>query len=134
MSEERELIPEEHRAIMEELGWDEDEYFQKMRVLNRDGVTLEELAEWKRQYGDVYRDVFLGRPFYYRSITRKEHTQQVMNLTADYHKREEIIASLCTLHPKDYDFSEGPGGLATRLMELILDHSGFITDGPTMTF
>lgn len=128
------MIPEEHRELVEVLGWDEDEYLAKIRVLDRDGVTLEQLAEWKSKYGDVYRDSFGGKVFYYRPIQRREHTEQVMNTQTTYTEREEIVAKMCTLHPADYDFTSGPAGMASRLMELILDHSGFVTDGPTMVF
>lgn len=128
------VIPDEHKELVELLGWDEEEYIARIRILNEDGVTLEELAEWKSTWGDVYRDSFAGRVFYYRPIQRKEHTEEVMGTQTTYTEREEIVSKMCTLHPKDYDFSNGPAGMASRLMELILDHSGFVTDGPTMVF
>lgn len=126
-------IPKEHKAIVEKLGWDPVAYEGYIRVLERDGVTLEQLAQWKEEYGEVYRDAFVGKAFYYRTLTRKEYLEQVMTLN-NYSEREEKVCELCTLHPAGYDFANGKGGIASRLMELILDKSGFITDGPTMSF
>jgi len=128
------MIPEEHRELVEVLGWDEDEYLAKIRVLDRDGVTLEQLAEWKSKYGDVYRESFGGKVFYYRPIQRQEHTEQVMNTQTTYTERDEIIATRCTLHAAEYEFTSGPAGMASRVMELSLDHSGFVTDGPAIVF
>lgn len=127
-------IPEHHRALCEELGWSPKEYQRRISVLEQDGVTLEQLAEWKRKYGEVYRTTFIGRPFYYRAMTRPEYREHIVNSTMDYNEREEFISSMCTLYPQEYDFASGPAGIASRLMELILDHSGFVTDGPTMSF
>lgn len=126
-------IPEAHKAIAEKLGWDAETYEARIRVLERDGVSLEQLARWKEQYGEVFRDTFNGQAFYYRTLSRQEYLKEVMAV-AEYHKREEKVCELCTLHPAGYDFANGKGGIPSRLMELILDKSGFITDGPTLSF
>jgi hypothetical protein len=97
------------------------------------GVTQEQIAEWKSKYGDIYLISLGEEKFVYRPIKRFEYKTIMANTEANRAFNEEKIVQMCVVYPV-LDVTKIPtlkAGTITTLVELVMAASNFgITEEP----
>ncbi|UYX56212.1 hypothetical protein M3Y14_33720 (plasmid) [Bacillus thuringiensis] len=88
-----------------------------------EGLTINNLIEWKQQFGDIYQLDILGQTYIFRALGREEYKEIVL-LDLDLGEFQEVICSQVVIYPYDYDYSVGIAGIAEILSDGILDVSG----------
>lgn len=91
------------------------------------GLTVEMVWEFKKQYGNVYVVEVCDQIYLYRAMSKPEY-KSIMNLEgATREMQEEKIAEKCVLFPalSMQNLRMGLAGLATTLAEYIMRASGF---------
>lgn len=103
------------------------------------GPTFDQIENWKKEFGDVYRIDFDEQPFIFRTISRFEYKQMVNEVEGNQSNqttwfREEQICQKAVLFPEGYgrdEMTEGKAGIPTVVSEYVLSKSGFNSDaGP----
>lgn len=87
--------------------------------------SIQQILEWKRDYGDVFQLVIGEREFVYRPIGREEY-KQIILMDLDLGEFQEMICSLGVIYPEVYDYTKGVAGIAAVLSDAILDASGLL--------
>lgn len=99
--------------------------------------TQEIIAEWKKNYGNVYRIALVDRDYYYRGLMRAEYKSIVKTSTPgttmltpvpdEALRTEEAIVMMATLWPEinDGNIQATLTGVITRLAEEIMNMSGY---------
>lgn len=99
--------------------------------------THEELDQPTRDFLDLteiflglqeeHRNVFMieieGTIFFYRSLGRSEWKKIVQNEELSELEKQDIVCSLCTLWPQEFDFNECSAGLPDILCKKVLQNS-----------
>jgi len=84
---------------------------------------IENIEEWKEIYEQVLATDIGGHHFIYRPLSRFEF-RRVEELDISDADKEEILCSIATLYPYEYDFSNAPmAGIPTLLCMEILESS-----------
>lgn len=86
-------------------------------------LTINNLIEWKQQFGDIYQLDILEQTYIFRALGREEYKEIVL-LDLDLGEFQEVICSQVVIYPYDYDYSVGIAGIAEILSDGILDVSG----------
>ncbi|HDX9673991.1 TPA: hypothetical protein ROY08_001248 [Bacillus cereus] len=86
-------------------------------------LTINNLIEWKQQFGDIYQLDILEQTYIFRALGREEYKEIVL-LDLDLGEFQEVICSQVVIYPYDYDYSVGVAGIAEILSDGILDVSG----------
>lgn len=87
-------------------------------------VNLSELIDSiESEYRDYFIDKVDNEIFIYTPLGRKDWIDICERTDLNQFKKEELICSLCTIYPKDYDFTECLAGIPTELSRLIIEHS-----------
>ena len=100
-----------------------------------DGVTKEQVNEWKEKYGDIYVATFSEEKYIYRPLKRFEY-KQILSLNQTQDARtfaEEKVAEKCIVWPKveSAKLSTLKAGTISTLVDLIMAASNFgITEEP----
>jgi hypothetical protein len=128
------ILGKEAEELVEEL---EEDYEQDDNIeypddlepgsqLFPDGPTIEEINQWKAEYGEVYLTTINDDVFIWRPLARKE-LKEVHASASGVHQREETYCKMCNLWPADYDFADQneKAGIPSVLSEQILLKSGF---------
>lgn len=94
-------------------------------------VTQKEIADWKKEFGHVYRTRIGGIDVFWHKLRRKEY---VDIMTADYEEdgqarifaRQDRIVKSATLYPENVqEYIDGLAGFSTSIADEIMDRSGF---------
>lgn len=94
-------------------------------------VTQKQIADWKKEYGHVYRTRLGATDVFWHKLRRKEY---VDIMTADYTEegqarifaRQDRIVKAATLWPEDVEkYIDGLAGFSTSIADEIMDRSGF---------
>ncbi len=104
-----------------------------MKIKNASSETKEKqdsevsLSEFIESIEEKYRDYFIDKVdnevFIYTPIGRKDWIDICERTDLNQFKKEELICSICTIYPKNYDFTECLAGIPTELSKLIIEHS-----------
>ena len=99
------------------------------------GVTKEQVSEWKEKYGDIYVATFNEEEYIYRPLKRFEYKQILsINQTQDARTfAEEKVAEKCIIWPKieSAKLSTLKAGTISTIVDLIMAASNFgITEEP----
>lgn len=90
------------------------------------------LSEFIESIEEKYRDYFIDKVdnevFIYTPIGRKDWIDICERTDLNQFKKEELICSLCTIYPKNYDFTDCLAGIPTELSKLIIEHSYLTKD------
>lgn len=95
---------------------------QTQQVLNTQDIT-ELFFELKDEYRNVFIHQIDDQIFFYRSLGRKEYKEILENEQLDDLAKEEVICSVCTLWPENFDFENCDAGIPTVLAKAILKNS-----------
>lgn len=96
-------------------------------------VTTEQIAEWKKQFGHIYRTMVNGEGYVWHTLRRNEYVD-IMKMQFDDNvdsaermmTRQEEIVRTVILWPEDIDRElTERGALATSLADEIMTKSGF---------
>jgi len=97
-------------------------------------VTLnkQQIDEWKKQYGKVFRTVIGSDAFIWHRLTRKEYVALMMdeNVSEDgderLYQRQEMACKTAILWPENADeILQAEGCIASNLGGVIMERSGF---------
>jgi hypothetical protein len=91
------------------------------------GVTNEQIAEWKAKYGDVFLINLGDEKFIYRPLKRFEYKTIMLNADSTRAFNEEKIVQMCVINPV-MDVTKMPtlkAGTISTLVELIMAASNF---------
>jgi hypothetical protein len=97
-------------------------------ILFPGGPSLDQIEQWKSQFGEVYLTEFEEDVFIWRSLTRKEYKEVMKVERADNFYKEERICDRVILFPEGYNFiqmGQGKAGIPTLIAELVMEKSGF---------
>lgn len=109
---------------------------QEIRHEGRKNVVLndQQIQEWKRKWGKIYKTTIDGEVYIWRKLKRKEYVQIMSDADIDneetvgnriYHRQEQI-AKAVVLYPVDIEKRiEENAGLATSLSDEVVLRSGF---------
>lgn len=98
------------------------------------GPTEDMIANWKKQYGEIYMTEFDFGIFIWRTLGRLEYKKLLTDYEGDFDLqwfREEKIVEMCVLWPENYtheDIVNGRAGTPRLLAEQILNKSGFTSN------
>lgn len=90
-----------------------------------DKLSDERVAELKAEYGPIFKTDIEGRPYYFRTLTRREAVE--LNLIDGYVEPEieEAIFQKTLVHPNlIVDFDSIPAGVPSRVAQEVLERSG----------
>ena len=94
-------------------------------------ITDDMIAEWKQEFGRIYKTTIGGEPIVWRKLKRKEYVA-AMNVEDEegYNKniyaRQEFIAKTVILFPANVEeLIEDNAGLATCISDECILKSGF---------
>lgn len=94
--------------------------------------NTESLSDLIESIEEKYRDYFIDKVdnevFIYTPLGRKDWIDICERTDLNQFKKEELICSLCTIYPKNYDFTECLAGIPTELSKLIIEHSYLTKD------
>ena len=80
------------------------------------------LSEFIESIEEKYRDYFIDKVdnevFIYTPIGRKDWIDICERTDLNQFKKEELICSLCTIYPKNYDFTDCLACIPTELSKL----------------
>lgn len=86
-------------------------------------IDIDQILEWKAQYGDIFQTQILDTHYIFRAIGREEYKQIIlMNLPLGEY--QEALCFNTVIYPESYNYSEGIAGIAEVLTDFILDISG----------
>ena len=89
--------------------------------------TDEQLEEWFKKYGALFRVQVLDRWFLFRYLTRREY--RLLLMMDDEIERADRLCETVILWPPNYKvLDEDPAGLAESLSKEVLRQSGFADD------
>lgn len=116
------------KTAVEEAGVDaEVEAPKKPITLNK-----QQIDEWKKQYGKVFRTVIGSDAFIWHRLTRKEYVALMMdeNVSEDgderLYQRQEMACKTAILWPENVDeILQAEGCIASNLGGVIMERSGF---------
>jgi hypothetical protein len=86
-------------------------------------IDLNNILEWKQNYGDIYQMQIQEQHFIFRPIGREEY-KEIIFLDLDLGEFQEAICFQSVIYPEEYDFSKGIAGISEVLSDSILDTSG----------
>jgi len=104
------------------------------------GPTWGQVAEWKKEFGDIYVTSFTPENhMVWRTLTRFEYKRLVKNMEmaitagqvtqseANFNN-EELMCEICVLHPKmtKAEMSTDMAGIASIISQEIMEASGFV--------
>lgn len=111
---------EEAETVMEEAP-------KEPVVLNK-----QQIEEWKKQYGKVFRTVIGTNAFIWHRLTRKDYVSLMMDdsVSADederLYQRQEMACKTAILWPENVDeILQAEGCIASNLGGVIMERSGF---------
>lgn len=85
-------------------------------------MDINNILEWKQQFGEVYMIEVLDQQFFFRPLGREEYKEIIM-LDLDLGEFQEAICYQTIIYP-EYEFSTGIAGVAEIISDGILDISG----------
>ncbi len=97
-------------------------------------VTLnkQQIDEWKKQYGKIFRTVIGSDAFIWHRLTRKEYVALMMDETVSadaderLYQRQEMACKTAILWPENVDeILQTEGCIASNLGGVIMERSGF---------
>ena len=100
----------------------------------KDTISQQQIAEWKAEFGKVFKSTVGDDVLIWRRLKRKEYVTVMddnfggKDLTefAQIYARQEAIIKMVTLWPENVqELVEGTAGLATTLSDEIVLRSGF---------
>jgi hypothetical protein len=107
----------------------------KIVETKKDEITQEQIAQWKKQYGEdnIYKAVINDNTYIYKCLFRAEFKSiakqgsNIMNPVDSNIFMEEQNVILGTIYPKitANNIDVYPAGTISRLSELIMEASGF---------
>jgi len=107
----------------------------KKKEQMKEVVTEAQIADWKKEFGDIYRTHIGNIDVIWHKLRRKEYVKM---MTKDYAEqgqarifaRQDNIVRSCVLAPADIDqYIEGLAGFSTSIADEIMTRSGFdLTD------
>lgn len=86
-------------------------------------LKVNDLIEWKQQFGDIYQLDILEQTYIFRALGREEY-KEIILMDLDLGEFQEIICSQVVIYPYEYDYSTGVAGIAEILSDIILEVSG----------
>lgn len=95
------------------------------------------IEELKKDYDDIYYTIIgdadgeLVQEFIFREITKKEYNDLLDIYAENNPVLQEEVCRVCTLYPA-YDFTQGLGGTAESLSNMIIEASGLM-DGQAIS-
>lgn len=100
---------------------------QDYRELDQPTRDFVDLTEIFLSLQEEHRNVFMieaeGTVFFYRSLGRSEWKKIVQNEDLSELEKQDIVCSVCTLWPNNFDFNECSAGLPGILCKKILQNS-----------
>ena len=114
----------EEMEEMEEQKLEEQEPSEKT-------VSQQQIAEWKMEWGKIFKTSIGNQPFIWRKLKRKEYVNIMSSgegtMEAEkFYERQEMIAQATVLFPENIEeVIEDDAGVATALADEILLKSGF---------
>ena len=105
----------------------------------KNAISQAQIDEWKAQFGHVYKTAMGNDPIIYRPIMRSEYKKLIAETEIPIEdeqneearaerlsKRQEGVCMTAVLYPETIaGMLERFAGLAVRLSDEIMDHSGF---------
>lgn len=114
------------KAVVEEAAV-EAEAPKKPVTLNK-----QQIDEWKKQYGKIFRTVIGSDAFIWHRLTRKEYVALMMDETVSadaderLYQRQEMACKTAILWPENVEeILEAEGCIASNLGGVIMERSGF---------
>lgn len=95
----------------------------KKELHNEPVDLLSLLSEFQEEYRNVFIKQIDNDVFIYRSLGRSEYKRLLMEEDIDPYTKQDIICEVCTLWPKDFDFSSCNAGLPSVLHKEIITNS-----------
>lgn len=89
-----------------------------------DDLSPEQIAQWKAQYGQIFKNVFKDKTFVFRAINLREF-QSLSRSTLNSAESEDEVLNAAVIYPDNPDFDSLPAGFVGNLAAEILDVSGF---------
>lgn len=90
-------------------------------------VPVLDVAQLISDLQDKYRDIFIasiqGEIFIYTPIGRKDWCDLCARTDLNVCQQEEVLCSICTVYPENYDFHTCLAGIPTALAKRIKDDS-----------
>ena len=80
------------------------------------------------EHGIIFMEQIEGELFIYKPIGRRDWSDVCSNAELNDYEKEEVICTLCTLYPKNYDFENCVAGIPTSLYKKIIDNSSLKLD------
>jgi hypothetical protein len=87
-------------------------------------LTVYELIELEKTYGDIFQTDILEYTFYWRELTQEEY-DRASRLLNNEEEVDEYICKVCVVKP-DFDFTKCYAGIPNTLSRAILNQSGFV--------
>lgn len=93
-------------------------------------INQEQLAEWKKEFGHIYKTTIGEETVIWRKLRRKEYveamTQDIDNPATKIFARQDYIVKTVTLFPANIEeIIEESGGFSGSIADEILLKSGF---------
>ena len=109
-----------------------------MKTTSTKEITMEErIAEWKKQYKNIYKNTIDGIDIYWRAVKRSEY-KDLLNANEDIDtttaegrelkilaKQGSMVKTVVLFPDNIEELIEEKAGIATVLSDEILDKSGF---------
>lgn len=103
-----------------------------MIINNSNNNSVTDITKLLNEFAEKYRNIMSveidGHVFIYRALSRLEYKEVLALNELSAPEREELICSICTLYPEDYDFATCPvAGIPTKLAREIVEKS-YVSD------
>ena len=96
-------------------------------------LNQEQIDDWKRQYGKIYRTVVGDLTVIWRMLRRNEYVDAMVDEDLSenpdkriFERQEAIVKKVCLYPANIAELIESEGGLATCLAGEISEKSGFV--------
>lgn len=96
----------------------------------KNAVNQEQLNDWKKEHGHIYKTTVGDDTIIWRKLRRKEYVETMIAETESpdtkIFDRQDSIVKMCTLYPENIEeLIENEAGLAGAVADEILMKSGF---------
>ena len=133
--DEPKTVQEEHE---DELKKSIDKIMGKVKseIFEDEGISEDQINQWKAEYGDIYRSKIADLTFFWHKIRRADYVRimsdkelnEIDNLDLKIYYRQDIIIKSSILYPSQEELDkilEENAGISTTLADEIMIRSGF---------
>ena len=104
--------------------------------IEKNTLTEEQIQDWKKEYGKVYKSIISEEAIIWRKLKRSEYIKIMTTIgetdednAKKVYMRQDEIVKICTLYPNNIsEIIEENGALSTCIADQVMLKSGFDID------